>query len=50
LKAVDYGVRVQVEVSHTRQEELRLRIGDLVYVSPRRVRVFVPEQPADYSI
>ena len=50
LRALDYGVTVQVELSHTRQEELRLRIGDLVYVSPRRVRVFMQSQPLDYSI
>jgi sulfate transport system ATP-binding protein len=50
LRALDYGVTVQVEVSHTRQEELRLRIGDIVYVSPRRVRVFMQSQSPDYSI
>jgi hypothetical protein len=32
-----------VEVSPDRYAELEVRAGDTVYVTPRRVRVFVPE-------
>ena len=49
LRAADFGLDLQVDLSHVRRAELRLRTGDTVYVSPRNVRVFVPEQ-ADYSI
>jgi len=35
-----------VHISPERFAELRLRIGEEVYVSPRKVRVFLP----DYSI
>jgi sulfate transport system ATP-binding protein len=48
LQAVDFGVTVQVDVGHERREELRLRQGETVYVSPRQVRVFATD--ADYSI
>lgn len=41
--AVDFGVVVYVDVSPERYAELHLKAGDSVYVSPRRVRVFVPE-------
>jgi len=40
---------LQVDLSHVRQAELRLKTGDTVYVSPRNVRVFVPDA-VDYSI
>ena len=49
LLSPDLGVTVQVDLSHERQAELRLKAGDTVYVAPRKVRVFVPET-ADYSI
>src|SRR5262249_5334991 len=37
---------IHADVSHTRRSELDLKAGDTVYVSPRQVRVFVP----DYTI
>jgi sulfate transport system ATP-binding protein len=37
---------IHVEVSRARSEELGLKVGEKVYLSPRKVRVFVP----DYSI
>lgn len=43
LMAADFGVSLNVELSLERYEELGLKIGDTVYVSPRKVRVFVPE-------
>jgi sulfate transport system ATP-binding protein len=43
LSAVDFGLRLNVEVSPERYGELALKTGDTVYVSPRKVRVFVPE-------
>jgi sulfate/thiosulfate transport system ATP-binding protein len=46
LLALDFDIVVHVELSLGRSEELGLRAGETVYVSPRRVRVFVPE----YSI
>ena len=44
--APEFGVAIHVELSPERYDELQLRPGDIVYVLPRRVRVFVPE----YSI
>jgi sulfate transport system ATP-binding protein len=41
--AGDDGSSIQVELSQDRYAELSLKPGDRVYVSPRRVRVFVPE-------
>ncbi len=41
--AADFGVGLNVELSPERDCELALRTGDRVYVSPRRVRVVVPE-------
>jgi sulfate transport system ATP-binding protein len=46
LVVPDFGMEVSVDVSPARSAELGLRPGDAVYVSPRRVRVFVP----DYAI
>ncbi|MFN4261057.1 MAG: sulfate/molybdate ABC transporter ATP-binding protein [Gemmataceae bacterium] len=43
LLAVDFGVPVQVDVSHERRAELNLQVGDTVHVAPRKVRVYVPE-------
>jgi sulfate transport system ATP-binding protein len=42
----DFGLDINVDVPPDRLAELGLKRGDAVYVSPRRVRVFVP----DYSI
>jgi sulfate transport system ATP-binding protein len=46
LLAEEFGLVVNVDLSHARSAELGLRLGETVYVSPRRVHVFVP----DYSI
>lgn len=43
LLSDDFGVDMQVDVSPERYAELGIKAGDTVYVSPRRVRVFVPE-------
>jgi sulfate transport system ATP-binding protein len=43
LRAADFGVGLNVEMSPERYGELALKTGDTVYVSPRKVRVFVPE-------
>jgi sulfate transport system ATP-binding protein len=48
LLALDFGAEVQAELPRERFDALRLAAGDTVYVSPRRVRVFMPEP--DYSI
>ena len=49
LLAVDFGVVVNVDLPHDRRTGMGLKIGDTVYVAPRKVRVFVPEG-ADYTI
>lgn len=41
--ALDFGAVVYIDVSPERYAELGLKAGDRIYVSPRRVRVFVPE-------
>jgi sulfate transport system ATP-binding protein len=46
LLALDFGMEIHVDVSPAKSAELCLKAGDAVHVSPRRVRVFVP----DYSI
>jgi sulfate transport system ATP-binding protein len=46
LQIVGSDVLVKAEITAERFAELRLKSGDTVYLSPRRVRVFVP----DYSI
>jgi hypothetical protein len=43
LHAPEFDLEILVDVSPTRYAELCLKTGDLVYVSPRRFRVFVPE-------
>ena len=46
LTAVELGVPILVEVTRERFEELALRVGETLYVSPRKARTFLP----DYSI
>ncbi|MBI2827032.1 MAG: sulfate/molybdate ABC transporter ATP-binding protein [Planctomycetia bacterium] len=48
----EFGIGVHVELSLERYAELNPRPGDTVYVSPRRVRVFVPaaEEGPEYVI
>jgi sulfate transport system ATP-binding protein len=43
LLSADFGLGLHVELSPERYGELALKTGDTVYVSPRKVRVFVPE-------
>jgi sulfate transport system ATP-binding protein len=43
VESAEFGVSLNVELSNERFGELKLSTGDRVYVSPRRVRVFVPE-------
>jgi len=43
LQSVDFGLGFNVELSPERHLELALKAGDTVYVSPRKVRVFVPD-------
>jgi hypothetical protein len=43
LLALDFGAVVHADLTPARFAELGLTPGDRVYVSPRRVRVFVPE-------
>ena len=43
LLAAEFGLGLNVEISPERYTELALKTGDTVYVSPRKVRVFVPE-------
>ena len=46
VRSETFGVDLAVDVSWERYAELRLQIGDTVYVSPRQLRVFVQ----DYAI
>jgi sulfate transport system ATP-binding protein len=48
LLTLDAGAEVQAELPRERFDALHLTAGDLVYVSPRRIRAFMPE--VDYSI
>jgi len=48
LLALDFGAEVQAELPRERFDALGLTAGDVVYVSPRRVRAFMPD--AEYSI
>jgi sulfate transport system ATP-binding protein len=43
LRSLEFGIDLHVDVTPERRDELGLKCGDTVYVSPRRVRVFVPE-------
>ena len=43
LRAEDFGLEIQVEMPVERSTALALTPGEVVYVAPRRVRVFVPE-------
>jgi sulfate transport system ATP-binding protein len=43
----EFGLALNIDLHMERYNELQLRSGDTVYVSPRRVRVFTPE---DYAI
>ena len=42
LRAVEYDLMLSAEISAERFAELGLKAGDIVHVSPRRVRVFIP--------
>ena len=46
LRTLDTNDLIHVEVSRARWEELSLRVGETVYLAPRKMRVFTP----DYSI
>jgi sulfate transport system ATP-binding protein len=48
LQTLDGDDAVHVEVSASRSAELNLRVGETVYVAPRKVRVFLPEP--EYTI
>jgi sulfate transport system ATP-binding protein len=43
VRSEEFGIGMHVELSADRYAELNVRPGDSLYVSPRRVRVFVPE-------
>jgi sulfate transport system ATP-binding protein len=47
LLATEFNLPINVDLSLSRYAELKLKTDDAVYVSPRRLRVFLPE---DYSI
>lgn len=47
VAAKDFHVLIKVDVSVQRCKELELKTGDIIYLSPRNIRVFVP---LDYSI
>ena len=44
----EFGVELNVDVTHYRAKTLDLKLHDTVYVHPRSVRVFMPD--ADYAI
>ncbi|MGD9645959.1 MAG: sulfate/molybdate ABC transporter ATP-binding protein [Pirellulales bacterium] len=46
LRSDDFGLEIQVELNVERCAALALRPGEVVHVSPRRVRVFVPDELA----
>ena len=47
--AVDeFGVELNIDVTHYRAKSMELKLNDIVYVHPRSVRVFMPEP--DYVI
>lgn len=41
LFAIDFGLPIRVELARDRLNELRIKKGDRVFVSPKQVRVFV---------
>jgi sulfate transport system ATP-binding protein len=43
LQALDGGLTLHVELTPERHEELKLKPGDIVFVVPRRVRVFAQD-------
>jgi sulfate/thiosulfate transport system ATP-binding protein len=43
LYSETFGVVLNVDVPWDRYTELRLQVGDTVYVAPRQVRLFVQE-------
>ncbi|HEY1598063.1 MAG TPA: sulfate/molybdate ABC transporter ATP-binding protein [Pirellulales bacterium] len=52
VRSEEFGIGMHVELSAERYAELRVRPGDSLYVSPRKVRVFVPDgaEVPDYVI
>jgi sulfate transport system ATP-binding protein len=48
--SVDFGSPVHVDLTPDRYAELELTEGEVVFVAPRRVRVFLPEVQPEYSI
>jgi len=47
LKREDTGELVEVELNKERYQELRLKTGEIVFVKPRDLKIFIPE---DYCI
>ena len=47
VAAEEFGIEMNVDLNLERYAELNLKLGDQVYVSPRKVRVFMPQ---DYVI
>ncbi len=45
LESPELGVPIEAELTRERFDELKLRRGDRVFVKPRRLRVFVPQEP-----
>lgn len=50
LTTTESGQGIYAELSADRFAELQLVPGDRVHVTPRRVRVFVPDLQPEYSI
>jgi len=48
VAVAEFGVELNVDVTHYRAESLGLKLNDNIYVHPRSVRVFMPE--TDYVI
>jgi sulfate transport system ATP-binding protein len=44
----EFGLELNVDITHYRAKSIELKLNDIVYVHPRSVRVFMPE--ADYVI
>jgi sulfate transport system ATP-binding protein len=47
LSSIDFGFPLHVDLSPERQVEVAVKVGDRVYVWPKKVRAYVPE---DYAI